>query len=330
MANSTIGIKIADGSFYPIVEKDSQKWKRLVLTTARDGQTSVQIDLYEGEETGIESAQYVGSLLIENIAPTTAGESEIELQIGIEKDGKLSARAEDLSSGESQSLKVSLESLTGENIYDVPEFELENEFDTERSTERSLEMEFPEDMPDEEEDRFEEEDREEYAGEEHAPSPRRRPLLLALFIVIGIAAIAALAIFLYQLFQGPEVPPLQAQREAPAVIASETVSTGDDASVTTGAEVQSGGSVNTLPAETGTQTSARDGPVAESSGASPSAPEQGTDGVWYWIRWGDTLWDISRSFYRNPWQYEKIAKENSIRNPDLIFAGAALYIPTKE
>ncbi|HYW83374.1 MAG TPA: LysM peptidoglycan-binding domain-containing protein, partial [Spirochaetia bacterium] len=32
-------------------------------------------------------------------------------------------------------------------------------------------------------------------------------------------------------------------------------------------------------------------------------------------------------YYRNPWLYPKLAKANSIRNPDLIFAGTRIKIP---
>ena len=47
----------------------------------------------------------------------------------------------------------------------------------------------------------------------------------------------------------------------------------------------------------------------------------------YRIRKGDTLWDISATYYRNPWLYLRLARANSIRNPDLIFAGEKLFIP---
>ena len=50
-------------------------------------------------------------------------------------------------------------------------------------------------------------------------------------------------------------------------------------------------------------------------------------GVTYRIKRGDTLWDISATYYRNPWLYHKLARANSIRNPDLIFAGTRIYIP---
>ena len=67
MAGSTIGIKIADGSYYPVLEERFTGTKRLTLTTVKDGQDRVQIDLYRGEGNTLDHAQYVGSLVIESI-----------------------------------------------------------------------------------------------------------------------------------------------------------------------------------------------------------------------------------------------------------------------
>jgi nucleoid-associated protein YgaU len=52
-------------------------------------------------------------------------------------------------------------------------------------------------------------------------------------------------------------------------------------------------------------------------------------GAPYRIRWGDTLWDISEAFYRNPWLYLRIARFNNIRNPDLIVSGTIIRIPPR-
>jgi nucleoid-associated protein YgaU len=53
------------------------------------------------------------------------------------------------------------------------------------------------------------------------------------------------------------------------------------------------------------------------------------DGAPYRIRWGDTLWDISEAFYRNPWLYPRIARFTNIKNPDLIISGTTIRIPPK-
>jgi nucleoid-associated protein YgaU len=65
--------------------------------------------------------------------------------------------------------------------------------------------------------------------------------------------------------------------------------------------------------------------LAHPAGTSSAAAK----GVSYRIRRGDTLWDISSTYYRNPWLYPVIAKANGIRNPDLIIAGARIFIPER-
>ena len=60
-----------------------------------------------------------------------------------------------------------------------------------------------------------------------------------------------------------------------------------------------------------------------------TVPSEELGGVWYWIRWGDTLWDLSNSFYRNPFLYGKIAQANNIADPDKILAQSKIYIPRK-
>ncbi|MDR0404023.1 MAG: LysM peptidoglycan-binding domain-containing protein [Treponema sp.] len=47
------------------------------------------------------------------------------------------------------------------------------------------------------------------------------------------------------------------------------------------------------------------------------------------MRWGDTLWDISEAFYRNPWLYPSIVRYNRIRNPNLIVSGTEITIPAR-
>ena len=51
--------------------------------------------------------------------------------------------------------------------------------------------------------------------------------------------------------------------------------------------------------------------------------------VEYHIRWGDTLWDLSESYYKTPWKYPKIADYNHIKNPDLIISGTDILIPAE-
>ena len=42
---------------------------------------------------------------------------------------------------------------------------------------------------------------------------------------------------------------------------------------------------------------------------------------------GDTLWDLAKRFYGDPFRYHQIAAANNIADPDLIFPGQVLVIP---
>jgi hypothetical protein len=65
--------------------------------------------------------------------------------------------------------------------------------------------------------------------------------------------------------------------------------------------------------------------VATAPTPTPTPEQQGK----YEIRQGDTLWDIANAFYRDPFLWPLIWKSNpSINDPDLIYPGTALVIPS--
>ena len=131
MEISKIGIKIADGTFYPVLDAGATEKKRLTVTTVKDNQEQVQIDLYRGEEKSFDKADYIGRLMIEDIAPSPKGEPEIEVILGIDDEGNLNAVASESTSGNKQSLSMSLENLGTEGAYKVPEFELDQDLEAE-------------------------------------------------------------------------------------------------------------------------------------------------------------------------------------------------------
>ncbi|MDR2471593.1 MAG: LysM peptidoglycan-binding domain-containing protein [Treponema sp.] len=54
------------------------------------------------------------------------------------------------------------------------------------------------------------------------------------------------------------------------------------------------------------------------------------EGITYTVRWGDTLWDISEAFYRNPRLYTVIVRSNELLNPNLIVSGTEIIIPPRK
>jgi len=293
---TSIGIKVADGSFYPVLEESFTGRKKLVLTTVRDNQTTVQIDLYRGEGDKIAQNQYVGSLIIENIQPAPKGEPEVEVNMGVDEEGNLEATASDLFTGERQSLSVSLKSLAGESLYSVPEFDFNEEMlpaGAEQSEEGDEDLLTGEAYPIGPKDR----------RKEHLAHKKRSPLLLVGFVLLGLLIIAGLAFLIYRSLSGAPLPSLLGGKVTPLTVVQEA------------------------PKE---EVKAETPPAAPMPPALASPAEKKTTpgpGTLYLVKRGDTLWDISASFYRNPWLYPKIARANQIVNPDIIFAGQKIVIP---
>jgi nucleoid-associated protein YgaU len=296
----TIGLKIADGTFYPVLEEGFYGDKRLVLTTVRDDQAEVHVDLYQGGVTaGIQGSRYIGSLVIENIRKGAKGSPDIELIIGANPDGNLNVSATDRSTGEEQSLSVSLRAMEEGPEYEVPDFEpLERPEPVEPAAPGVSAR--PEAVPD-------------HAvrdPEDQRVEPRRNVALIVVLIVFVLAALGAGAFFLIRSLTGRSAP----LPEPPPRMAPEPQATLPEPEVAPVAATPDPDPVQPVVAEPA--------PVEPAASAAKA-------GVQYRIKWGDTLWDLSSTYYRDPWLYPRIAKANNIPNPDLIFAGTTINIPER-
>ena len=286
MNGTSIGIKVADGSFYPVLEEEFKGRKKLILTTVRDNQSTVQIDLYKGKAV---QTKYVGSLIIENIQAAPKGEPEIEVVLGMDKDGNLNAIASDMFTGEKQSLSVSLQSISEEGLYEVPEFDIEEDLAA-AAEQPGGEEGFEETLLTGESYPLGAKDR----RKEHLEKRRRNPLLLIGFVLLCLLIIAGIGFLIFRSINGPVPPPLS----------------GDDVSMTE---------------ETPAPAAQESGPAEEP--APPDEKIKIPSSITYEIKKGDTLWDLASTFYRNPWLYPKIGRANGIANPDIIFAGHKIVIP---
>ena len=117
-----IGIKIANGEFYPILDEYSASGKQLQLSTIRDGQTSVQIDLYRNSSATMTTARYLGSIVVDGLQPRYAEETAIALKVISAADGRVTAEAFEVD-GESspQKLEIALEPAGGGDDLDDPD-----------------------------------------------------------------------------------------------------------------------------------------------------------------------------------------------------------------
>jgi hypothetical protein len=316
---SNIGIKIANGDFYPIMEENSSIRKRLILTTVHDNQPSVQIDLYRSLDSVMSDAQYIGSLVVENIKPKTKGEPSIEMVISSNSNGDIIADAIDLDTGaggEHYVLTVSLRSLdeTSRDMK-IPDFELESNEEPPSSL------------------------------YQHAKQIRKKSsatsalvVLLILLLILG-----GIAVWLF-LFGGMDT--VRSIINKPATVQTQPVRNPEPIRQPDPEPVRQPDPEPVRQTEP-VQQIVEPAPVIQAP-ATPPAQRQQTgrtrnapvfsynipttiprEGVNYTIRWGDTLWDISEAFYRNPWLYPRIAQHNNIRNPNLIISGRTIRIPPR-
>jgi len=310
----TIGIKIANGDFYPILkEGNSAVKKRLVLTTVHDGQESVQIDLFRSVSRSIADAQYIGSLVVESIKPRSRGEASIEMVISCSPDGTITADACDLDAGpggERQVLNVSLKTTdTGRESAD---FNLDGKSNilTGSLYEQSAEE------------------------EDHRKFPWLIMAAATIFVILVIGLLwffflggRDLPVFADLMQRGQQTStytPPPPEPVAPPPPPPEPVAP-PPPPVEEPPVIQA---PTTPPPAPAPQVVKRQRPPAPvSSYKVPAVIPR--NGVVYQIRWGDTLWDISAAFYRNPWLYPRIARYNNIRNPDHIIAGSNIRIPPR-
>ena len=108
----TIGIKLADGSFYPVLEDNTPSEKQLELTTAHNNQTKVMVDLYRSATCTMDDAEYVDSLQIENLVARPNGEADIKFSVSLDEDNQLSAKIVDSETGNESNTSITLVSRT--------------------------------------------------------------------------------------------------------------------------------------------------------------------------------------------------------------------------
>ena len=103
-----IGIKLADGTFYPVLENSEPQKKDVELTTVRDNQSAIKVNLYKTSADNITKEDYVDTLLIENLLPQKKGEPSLLLEMSLDEKGFLSAEVTDMHSGAKSKVAVSL------------------------------------------------------------------------------------------------------------------------------------------------------------------------------------------------------------------------------
>ena len=284
-----VGIRLADGKFFPILSRDESVEKRLVLTTVKNNQPSAHIEICEfiEDENRQES---IGLLSLEGIRPSPAGKPEIELFLKNDKTGTIDASAMHPDTGEVTSFSKFLDAGDAEEDFNIEPALLSSEGIALISNDPGL------------------------------GSVRRsgsRPVLIISLILL--LAVLALVLVFYSPFSigrgntaDAEKAPRRGEQTDTEKLPAEKPAAEPAAAETAKEPVPEKPEPDRAP--------------SSNTGAAVSETAARESGTWHYIDWGDTLWDISNSFYNTPWMYRKIADENQISDPDRILAGEKIFI----
>ena len=434
----TIGIKLADGSFYPVLEDNTPSEKKLELTTAHNNQTKVMVDLYRSATCSMDDAEYVDSLQIENLVARPNGEADIKFTISLDEDNQLSAKIVDSETGNESNTTITLVSRTleerlvtdeygindsnsnkagavaagavaaggllaaaaamREKVKDEIEVEeepvVENVDDgvpfgdetlvEEAAVEESvsneeipadetitednsglpdMDFDIPDDttetetpeMPDDffnTDDLDNTEERQEtmkdptfdsvspaagglnfdglYDEETERGTPaengadevkKKTKVPVIICIICAIICIIATLLILFIIPSKYNLITKKHAKEAGTTVAIE--------------EPAPEAEPVPEPEPEPVVPEAKEDEIIiiekaeEVVPAQPPVAEEKPKNITYKIKWGDTLWDIADTYYKNPWKYKYIARYNGIKNPDYIISGTKIVIPAE-
>ena len=112
----SLGIETLGGVFTKLIERNTTipTRKSEIFTTAADGQTSVDIKVYQGEREIAAYNKLIGNFQLVGIPPAPRGVPQIEVAFDIDADGILHVSAKDMATGNEQKITITASSGLGE------------------------------------------------------------------------------------------------------------------------------------------------------------------------------------------------------------------------
>lgn len=120
----TLGIETYGGAFSPLIPRNTTVpvKKTEVFSTGVDGQTGVDIKVYQGERGLVRDNKLIGDFKLTGITPSPKGVPQIAVTFDIDADGIINVSASERSSGKEESITVIANSgLTEQEIEKIVE-----------------------------------------------------------------------------------------------------------------------------------------------------------------------------------------------------------------
>lgn len=104
----SLGVETLGGVCTRLIERNTTipTKKTEIFTTAQDGQTSVEINILQGERPMARDNRSLGRFYLEGIPPAPRGVPKIEVTFDIDANGILNVSAKDMATGKKQSIRI--------------------------------------------------------------------------------------------------------------------------------------------------------------------------------------------------------------------------------
>ncbi len=104
----TLGLETQGGIMAKMIERNTTipTKKTQIFTTAADGQTSVDVSIYQGEREFVKDNKQLGMFRLDGIAPAPRGIPQIEVTFDIDANGIVHVSAKDLGTGKAQNITI--------------------------------------------------------------------------------------------------------------------------------------------------------------------------------------------------------------------------------
>ncbi|CAJ0837936.1 12586_t:CDS:10, partial [Entrophospora sp. SA101] len=130
----SLGIETLGGVFARLINKNTTipTKKSQVFSTAVDGQTKVEIKVYQGERELVRDNKFLGNFQLDGIPPAPKGVPQVEVTFNIDADGIVNVSAQDKATSKDQSITIAASSGLSKQEIEKMIHEAESHADADR------------------------------------------------------------------------------------------------------------------------------------------------------------------------------------------------------
>ncbi|HEY7984992.1 MAG TPA: molecular chaperone DnaK, partial [Ktedonobacterales bacterium] len=138
----SLGIETLGGVFTKLIERNTTipTQKSQVFSTASDGQTSVEINVLQGERELAKDNRSLGRFILDGIPPAPRGMPQVEVQFDIDANGIVNVKAHDKGTGREQRITIQASSGLSKDEIDRMVRDAESHADEDRQRREEVEV----------------------------------------------------------------------------------------------------------------------------------------------------------------------------------------------